>query len=108
MISTLKCLSNLNIMKWTSTSLLIITQQNFNLRKSWQIFDILGSRFNARYFEDLKKIIIDEHKIFLSMDHPFQNESNHLLNGLEENCPSPSQTTTNVWATLWKKVVEIH
>jgi hypothetical protein len=42
------------------------------------------------------------------MDHPFQNESNHLLNGLEENCPPPSQLTTNVWATLWKKVVEIH
>jgi len=58
-------------------------------------------------FEDLKNIIIDEHKIFLSMDHPFQNESNHLLNGLEENCPPPSQTTINVWATLWKKVVEI-
>jgi len=35
--------------------------------------------------------------------HPFENESNHLLNGLEENCPPPSQTTTNVWATLWKK-----
>ncbi len=108
MISTLKCLSKLNIMKWTSTNLLIITQRSFSLRTSWQIFDILRSRLNARCFEDLKKIINYEHKIFLSMDHPFQHESNHLLNGLEENCPPPSQTTTNVRATLWKKVVEIH
>jgi hypothetical protein len=42
MISTLKCLSKFNIMKWTSTSLLIITQRSFNIRTSWQIFDILG------------------------------------------------------------------
>jgi hypothetical protein len=42
------------------------------------------------------------------MYHPFRDESKHLFNGLEESRPPPSWTTTKVWATLWRKVVEIH
>jgi hypothetical protein len=56
----------------------------------------------------LKLFLVAQKYIFLLMDHQFQDESKHLFNGLEESCPSPSQTRTKMWVALWRKINKIH
>jgi hypothetical protein len=63
---------------------------------------------DAKHSKHLKKNLFDEYKRFLQMDHPFRDESKHLLNGLEKSHPPPSWTTNKVWVALWRKAIEIH
>jgi hypothetical protein len=66
------------------------------------------ARLGCKTLQRLELLFLDEYKRFLQMDHPFQDESKHLFNGLEESHPPPSWTTNKVWVALWRKAIEIH